>query len=176
MPQSDVRSLVVYIESLIQEGLDLSWYSNEADGFRETFEVDYPEGAEPLEALKLLARQSPTIAKVLKGTAHIPYSPRDLAQNASSYQPLMEEGSTYQGYWQSLHPEDFAESISAAGRERTVEGNEILQNLQQCIEEIAVLAIHDQPLDESVEALHLCGGKNRYSGKLQAFLLERVWT
>ncbi len=174
--RNDVDSLEDYIQGLVKKGFDITYSSNEGDGFQATFEVDYPEDAASVgEALLCHARVSEVVKKRMKMAQGISYRSRTLKNLSKGFSPLV-EGDESRGWSRSVDLSKFARNFRAISDDAVISGTVIVNDLKQCIEDLGVLAIHDKPLEESVIVVHVVGGAHKKSGRLQGFILERVWT
>lgn len=165
-------SFPALIDRLMAEGFEITYRSNEGDGFQMTFQ--WPtESTELSSALLAYARQSEVVQRIME-EAPRRYSARQSAKVSADF-TLLDVQDPNQGWYQFLEVSEFAWDFDAVSDRIIVSGLSLLKTMQACVGEIAVLAIHDQALVNSVDAVHIIGGLNS-QGQLMGFILHRVWT
>ena len=85
------------------------------------------------------------------------------------------EGDETRGWAAFENPEHFAWSIRAYSDEITVSGVSLLQTLSRSVGDWAVLAIADQPIEDNISTMYLCGGIDS-GGRLVGFVVKQVLT
>lgn len=165
-------SFPALIDRLIAEGFDITYRSNEGDGFQTTFQ--WPtENTELSSALLAYAQQSEVVQRIMT-EAPRRYSARQLAKISDDFS-LLDSQDPNRGWYQFLEVSEFAWDFDAISDRIIVSGVSLLKTMQACVGEIAVLAIHDQALANSVDAVHIVGGLD-VQRQLMGFILHRVWT
>lgn len=165
-------SVPAFIERLIAEGFDITYRANEGDGFQATFQWS-TESTELSSALLAFARQSEVVQRIME-EAPRRYSARQLAKVSADF-ALLDPQEPNQGWYQFLEVSEFAWECDAISDRIIVSGLSLLKTMHACVGEIAVLAIHDQALKNSVDAVHIIGGLDS-QGQLVGLILHRVWT
>lgn len=165
-------SFPTLMDRLIAEGFDITYRSNEGDGFQTTVQWS-TESTELSSALLGFARQSEVVQRIME-EAPRRYSARQLAKVSADF-VLLDPQDPNHGWYQFLEASEFAWDFDAISDRIIVSGVSLLQTMQACVEEIAVLAIHDQALENSVDAVHIIGGLDP-QGQLMGLILHRVWT
>ncbi|WP_299487610.1 hypothetical protein [Acaryochloris sp. IP29b_bin.137] len=165
-------SFPALINRLMAEGFDITYRSNEGDGFQTTFQCP-TESNELSSALLAYARQSEVVQRIM-AEAPRRYSARQLAKVSADF-TLLDAQDPNQGWYRFLEISEFAWDFDAISDRIIVSGLSLLKTMQACVGEIAVLAIHDQALANSVDAVHIIGGLDP-QGQLMGLILHRVWT
>ena len=165
-------SLTTFIDTLIKQGFDITFRSNEGDGFKTMFQWQ-TKLIDVRAALLAYIRQSEVIQGIMVDASR-PYSARQLEKVSADFTPL-DEQDLNRGWYQFLDPAEFAWNIYAYLNDTIVSGISLLQTIQACVDEVMVLAVHDQALENSVDAVHLLAGFDS-QGQLSGFVLHRVWT
>lgn len=166
------ESFPKFIDLLFNENFDISTYSNEGDGLLGSF--IFESNTEDLKkALLDFSKQSKDVEKII-ASSNNRYSKFDLENKEDSYKKLFKDENK-KGWYQFINTDNFAWNIRAFNEEYLVSGNSIFDTFSKFVNEIAVLEIHDVQIEESVDAIHICGGldENNY---LIGFILHRVWT
>lgn len=165
-------SFPTLMDRLIAEGFDITFRSNEGDGFQATVQWS-TDSTELSSALLAFARQSEIVQHIME-EAPRRYSARQLAKVSADF-ALLDPQDPNQGWYQFLETSEFAWDFDAVSDQIIVSGLSLLKTMQACVEDIAVLAIHDQALENSVDAVHIIGGLDP-QGQLIGLILHRVWT
>lgn len=166
------ESFPKFIDALFNENFDISTYSNEGDGLLGSF--SFESKTENLkQALLEFAKQSKDVEKII-ASSNNRYSKFDLESKKDSYKKLFREEDK-KGWYQFINTENFAWDIRAFNEEYLASGKSIFDTFSKFVNKIAVLEIHDEQIEESVDTIHICGGldENNY---LIGFILHRVWT
>lgn len=165
-------SFPALLDRLITEGFDITYRANEGDGFQTTFQ--YPtENTELFSVLLAYAGQSEVVRRIM-AEAPRRYSARQLAKVSADF-ALLDPPDPNRGWYQFLEVSEFAWDFDAISDRIIVSGFSLLKTMQACVGDIAVLAIHDQALENSMDAIHIIGGLDP-QGQLMGLILHRVWT
>lgn len=165
-------SFTAFVDQLIAQGFDITYRANEGDGFQTTFQWS-TELSDVPAALLAYAQQSEVVQAIMAAATHH-YSDRQLAKVLADF-ACLDSQDPQRGWYRFLEAAEFVWNMDAVCDRTIVSGLSLLKTMQACVGDIAVLAIHDQALATSVEAVHLVGGLDS-QGQLIGFILHRVWT
>ena len=174
IPRS-IPSLTEYLNHFLNTGWDISFYSNESDGYCGNFSVDYPTDASTTkDALATFAKTSEEVSKRMhmKEEAR---RPSDAYQVFDSAQP--ELGWTYNAdLFSCLRNISIRKYNKRKDDWDRIPGRSMVQVMSHLLEDVDLLALHSSKEYESVIAVHVIGGKNKSNGKLEGIIIHRVWT
>jgi hypothetical protein len=176
-----------WVARLREREVDLSWFGNEAGpGFIHTIARPLAPGRSVRDALLDHARAHADLAGRIREHAEVwleqAGEPVDDGERLVPDEPA-------RGWVEALELDAIATDLRGTGgrwldpgtaaAQRAwsyqLPGPAILAALHRYLDAPTIVAVHSAP-EEAVLAIHLIGGRDRVSGDLHGFALERIWT